>query len=249
MLYTIIKIAIVLFALGGVLYLVRINNKYKSEGASTKEGIIEYFKSQNATSEETGIKIKDLHLNISRNEYLLMMKKDSTSAIKKRKIVIFLGGYTLKSEIYYIIIFLLIGMIVYMYKSKQTISKEEDFYMQENLDRMIGLDKLELYYEAHMVGIDGECFNYNIYFKDMLNDEKVEEIKDVIEKFKNQYNDNDDSYIGYIDVSKDGNRVNIYLDLGNVSPNYENISIQGILKAINNVEGIKQVLINEDAVF
>ena len=100
-----------------------------------------------------------------------------------------------------------------------------------------------------MVGIDGECFNYNIYFKDMLNDEKVEEIKDVIEKFKNQYNDNDDSYIGYIDVSKDGNRVNIYLDLGNVSPNYENISIQGILKAINNVEGIKQVLINEDAVF
>ncbi len=140
--------------------------------------------------------------------------------------------------------------MVYIYKSKRIMNiEEEEEYMEDELNSMIELDKLNLYYEVHMVGLDGECFNYSIYFKDELNDEKVEKVAKAIEEFENQYNDDEDSYIGYIDVSKEGNKVNIFLDLGNVSPNYENISIQGILKAINNVPGIKQVIINEDCAF
>ncbi len=139
--------------------------------------------------------------------------------------------------------------MVYIYKSKQIMNIEEEEYMEDELNSMIELDKLNLYYEVHMVGLDGECFTYSIYFKDEINDEKVEKVAKAIEEFENQYNDDEDSYIGYIDVSKEGNKVNIFLDLGNVSPNYENISIQGILKAINNVPGIKQVIINEDCAF
>lgn len=48
--------------------------------------------------------------------------------------------------------------------------------MEYELDSMMGFDKLELYFEAHMAGIDGECFNYSVYFENAFSDEKLEEI-------------------------------------------------------------------------
>ncbi|MBE5820835.1 MAG: hypothetical protein E7310_08590 [Clostridiales bacterium] len=93
--YEIIKIVVILFALVGILYLFRLKAKYKNEGAATRDEIIAYFKEKEATSIETGIRIKDLPLNISRNNYLLMMVKDNTLSFKKGKYYLNDNGETL----------------------------------------------------------------------------------------------------------------------------------------------------------
>lgn len=141
----------------------------------------------------------------------------------------------------YLITIIFMGIVIYRYKSKQV--NEENIFSDDELDNLIGLDKLDLYYEVHMVGIDGECFNYSIYF-DEYNDKKFDEINGVIEEF--EFNYTNKFYIGYIDVTKDGDKVNIFLDLGNVDLRYHNDVIQGILTTINKVSGIKRVIINED---
>ncbi len=110
---------------------------------------------------------------------------------------------------------------------------------------MMGLDKLDLYYEAHVAGLDGECFSYSIYFDDVITDKKFEETHKAIDEFLKPYMAKK-IYLGYIDVSKKDDKIFIYHDLGNVNPNYENIAINGILKALNNVTEIKSVIINEN---
>lgn len=117
--------------------------------------------------------------------------------------------------------------------------------MEYEFDRMIGLEKLGLYYEVHLVNLDGECFIYNIYLDNEINDEKLEEIKKSVEDFSENFNYNGDSYPGYIDISIKDNNIVIFLDVGNVLPQNQNISIKEILKAINKVKGIKKVMINE----
>lgn len=143
-----------------------------------------------------------------------------------------------------VIVILIIRFVIRMKKARSA-STSNDEYVQAELDRLIEINKLNLYYEAHLVGVDGENFSYNIYFDDDVTDEKLEEIKIAIESFKMEY-ENKDIYLGYTDISKFSNNIiNIYLDLGGVEANYENILIQGILRELNNVKGIKKVLINE----
>jgi hypothetical protein len=55
--------------------------------------------------------------------------------------------------------------------------------------------------------------------------------------------------LGYIDVSKNDDKLNIYLDLGNTDYKYQDTAIKGILKALNNIQGIKSVIVNEDCGF
>lgn len=117
--------------------------------------------------------------------------------------------------------------------------------MEYELDGMMGFDKMDLYYEVHMAGIDGECFNYSVYFEDGCSDAKLEETKKAVDEFVIP-NEDEDIYMGYIDVSQNDDNVNIYLDLGNVEPEDEDIAIKGILRALNKVSGIKSVIINED---
>lgn len=116
--------------------------------------------------------------------------------------------------------------------------------MGYELDDMMGFDKLGLYYEAHMAGFDGECFLYSVYFEDELTDEKFAEADEAIGEFFRPYSEQD-IYLGYVDVSKAEDKVIIYLDLGNVEPEDSDTAIKGILKALNNVVGIKQVIVNE----
>jgi hypothetical protein len=120
--------------------------------------------------------------------------------------------------------------------------------MEYNLDKMMGLDKLELYYESHMAGIDGENFSYSIYLEDNNIYDKFIEVSKAITEFIKPYDDKD-IYMGYIDITKDDEKVSIYLDLGNVEPQYEDVAIKGILKALNDVQGIKSVIINEGCDF
>lgn len=89
--YLIIKILILVCCLGSILYLVKMNTKYKNDNPSSKEEIIQYFKEQQAISVESGIKTKDLPVEIAKNPYLLMMVKDKTLMFKK-------GKYYLKSN-------------------------------------------------------------------------------------------------------------------------------------------------------
>lgn len=83
--YTFIKILLVAICLSGILYMIKMNNKYRNDTSSTKEDIINYFKEKNATSLENGISIKELPRDISKNPYLLMMVKDETLVFKKGK--------------------------------------------------------------------------------------------------------------------------------------------------------------------
>jgi hypothetical protein len=55
--------------------------------------------------------------------------------------------------------------------------------------------------------------------------------------------------LGYIDVSKNDDKLNIYLDLGNTDYENQDTAIKGILKALNNIRGIKSVIVNEDCDF
>lgn len=118
-----------------------------------------------------------------------------------------------------------------------------DYEFDEMLDEIYGLDTLELYYDAHAVGCDGEMLIFSIYFESVLTNEKFEEIDKAIGDFVQSYDE--DVYLGYLNVSKEDDKVSIYLDLGNVKSEYQDVSIHGILEAINKVSGIKLVLINE----
>ncbi len=83
--YWVIRILIVIVCLSGILYFVRMNTKYQNDSSSTKEDIINYFKEQHATSVESGIKTKDLPIEIAKNPFLLMMVQDKTLIFKKGK--------------------------------------------------------------------------------------------------------------------------------------------------------------------
>ncbi len=113
-----------------------------------------------------------------------------------------------------------------------------------DLAKAMGFDKLGLYYSIKVDGLDGECFNYSIYLDGDVTEEKYREICNAVHDFCNPYEEKD-IYMGYLSISKEDDKIEIYLDLGNVEPQYENVSINGILLALNNVSGIKSVVVNE----
>ena len=114
----------------------------------------------------------------------------------------------------------------------------------DELDAMLGLTTLPLSYPAHAEGLDGECFYYSVYFTDGTADEaKADAVCKAVEAY--DFNTADDGYAGYLDISATDGKVFIYLDLGNVEPQDTNNVIHGILLALNNVDGIKNVVVNE----
>ena len=147
------------------------------------------------------------------------------------------------------IVVIILLVTIYVFKTNRVKNEFENegekTYMVYKYDYMLGLDNLDLYYEVHLVNLDGECFIYSIYLNDEITNEKIEEIKKSVEDFSNNFNYNGDTYPGYIDIKQKEDIVTIFLDLGGVLPQNENISIQGILNTLNNVEGIKKVMINE----
>ena len=95
-------------------------------------------------------------------------------------------------------------------------------------DKTMKIDKLQLNYEAHMVGCDGEMFYYSIYFEN------------AVDKACDEFGED---YIGYIDINIKDNIVSIYHDTGNVEDC--DSAVRAVLKSLNNVTGIKNVVINE----
>ena len=114
-----------------------------------------------------------------------------------------------------------------------------------DFDSIFGIEQLDLNYEAHVAGFDGESFLYSVYFDGGVTDEKAEEIQQVMSGYSSQ-NGDEENYMGYIDVYKGEDQMMIYLDLGGVSEENCNMAVTGILKALNSVAGIKSVIINEE---
>ena len=114
-----------------------------------------------------------------------------------------------------------------------------------DFDSIFGIDQLDLNYEAHVAGFDGESFLYSVYFDGGVTDEKAEEIQQVMSDYSSQ-NGDEENYMGYIDIYKGEDQIMIYLDLGGVSEENCNMAVTGILKALNSVAGIKSVIINEE---
>ena len=114
-----------------------------------------------------------------------------------------------------------------------------------DFDSILGVDQLDLNYEAHVAGFDGESFLYSVYFDGGVTDEKAEEIQQVMADYSSQ-NGDEENYMGYIDVYKGEDQIMIYLDLGGVSEENSNVAVTGVLKALNSVSGIKSVIINEE---
>lgn len=114
-----------------------------------------------------------------------------------------------------------------------------------DFDSILGIDQLDLNYEAHVAGFDGESFLYSVYFDGGVTDEKAEEIQQVMQGYSSQ-NGDEENYMGYIDIYKGEDQIMIYLDLGGVSEENSNMAVTGILNALNSVSGIKSVIINEE---
>lgn len=114
-----------------------------------------------------------------------------------------------------------------------------------DLDSALGLDKLSLAYPVHADGIEGECFDYSIYFSDGNGDkERADAVAEAIHAF--DFGLTGDAYTGYLDISPKNSHVSVCLDLGNVDPQNEGRILHGILLALNSVPGIEKVIINED---
>lgn len=126
-------------------------------------------------------------------------------------------------------------------------SMEEDYGEDRefDFDSIFGIDQLDLNYEAHVAGFDGESFLYSVHIDGGVTDEKVDEIQQVMADYSSQ-NGDEENYMGYIDIYKGEDQIMIYLDLGGVSEENSNMAVTGILNALNSVSGIKSVIINEE---
>ena len=125
-------------------------------------------------------------------------------------------------------------------------SMEEDYGEdgEFDFDSIFGIDQLDLNYEAHVAGFDGENFLYSVHIDGGVTDEKVDEIQQVMADYSSQ-NGDEENYMGYIDIYNGEDQIMIYLDLGGVSEENSNMAVTGILNALNSVSGIKSVIINE----
>ena len=125
-------------------------------------------------------------------------------------------------------------------------SMEEDYGEdgEFDFDSIFGIDQLDLNYEAHVAGFDGESFLYSVHIDGGVTDEKVDEIQQGMSYYSSQ-NGDEENYMGYIDIYNGEDQIMIYLDLGGVSEENSNMAVTGILNALNSVSGIKSVIINE----
>ena len=126
-----------------------------------------------------------------------------------------------------------IGWIGYRETHPKTPSYEE----------VLGIDTEAFDYEVTVEGFDGEMFIYSVYFDHDVTQGDTEKMNSRIEAL---YEDcGEDDYYGYIMVGDpDGSKCDIMLDLGNAD---DERMIGGILYALDGMDGIERVIINEGA--
>ena len=114
--------------------------------------------------------------------------------------------------------------------------------MKMDFAQILGIDKLGLSYPVRVEGFDGECFTYSIYLDGDLQ-AVADEIDSAIDSLVSE-NEEKDIYLGYVDVSVQEDKIFIYHDLGNCEPENENFAIHEILRTIEKMKGIQEVVIN-----
>ncbi|MCR5322261.1 MAG: hypothetical protein K6E85_03185 [Lachnospiraceae bacterium] len=113
-----------------------------------------------------------------------------------------------------------------------------------DFEEMLGIKNLGLYFSARVEGFEGENFTYSVYSDGVDISEMKEKIAKAVDCFVSEY-ETKNIYMGYIDVSVEGEKVFIYQDLGNVEPENNKLAVQELLKAVGTVSGVKEVVINE----
>lgn len=109
-------------------------------------------------------------------------------------------------------------------------------------EEILGVDKLKLSYDISAEGFDGEMFLYSVYFDHDPADEDVRAVEECMESFPQN---DENTYHGDVMVfSDDPDKVTVMLDLGNA---YDSDYITDIPIALDAVDGIKKVIINEGA--
>ena len=111
--------------------------------------------------------------------------------------------------------------------------------MIAELREMLKLDDLKLNYKVQIADFDGESFTFCIPKTD---DNEKDLLEKITEKMKS-YQESDDEYDGYLEVYDKPDKVFIYYDTGNVDDPLD--ALHGLLYAMNEVQGIQSVLINE----
>ena len=91
-----------------------------------------------------------------------------------------------------------------------------------------------------------ENFMFNVYFSEEITEEKFAETEKVVSEFASTYEEQDMD-LGYLNVSKEEDKVVVYLDLEIEDMELSNRAICGLVEALDKVSGIKSVIINEDS--
>lgn len=131
-----------------------------------------------------------------------------------------------------------IGCIGYRETHPRFEPMEEEWTMEE----MLGIDGLDLSCKVRVDGFDGESFVYSIYFDRDVTEEDIAEAEARLEPLLSR--NSEEEYHGYIsEVYKNAdNMLLVMLDLGNAE---DDSFIAEILIALDGMEGISEVVINE----
>lgn len=147
--------------------------------------------------------------------------------------------------------FLLAGILAIWYigwrqAHPKEVVAEEAVTEKADMGAYMGFDKLGLGYDVSMDGIDGEMFDYSVYFDHEVTQADRDAVSAEIDKLYENYDE--DAYYGDIslwqDESFDKEKVVVVLDLGNAD---DGSMITDILEAIDRVDGVSRVVINEGA--
>ncbi len=127
-------------------------------------------------------------------------------------------------------------------KQKAEDSNGADQTESFSYDQFFGADRLGLGYEAHFEGFDGEMFIYKVELNKDIDDSTLSTFDEQLEKKCGKLTE--DNFYGDVTVNKKGPReLQIILDLGNADSDK---AILGILKALNEVEGVVKATVNGD---
>jgi len=106
----------------------------------------------------------------------------------------------------------------------------------------LGINDLNLKYPVRIISIDGEMFDYSVEFnRDVTEEDKKNIIAEITKKCGQQV---DDNYYGdyFLLDGRNSRYLRIILDLGN---SYTDKAVTGILRALNEIDGVSSVTINE----
>lgn len=119
---------------------------------------------------------------------------------------------------------------------EEGIPDEDAEYGEPDWDTALGIRDLPLKYPAHAVCVDGECFTYDIYFTGgKAGKAQLDAVREAVSA--------PDSC--ELDITGTAGKVTVYLDLGNAACEDEDSIVQGILRSLNDVQGIEKVIIND----